>query len=142
MPLSRGAVFMNIIIDALSAIKNIRLQDGLDIAIIAAMIFALLRWFKTRASRFVLIGILLLGCVYLAARFLQLYLTVIVLQGFFAILLFVLVVIFQEDLRGVFERLARSAICVELPRLCRCWNGRRTLLPKRQVILLKNESAP
>ena len=30
---------MNIIIDALSAIKNIRLQDGLDIAIIAAMIF-------------------------------------------------------------------------------------------------------
>lgn len=97
---------MNMISDAVSAIKNIRIQDVLDIAIIAAMIFALLTWFKTRASRFVLIGILLLGCVYLAARFLQLYLTVIVLQGFFAILLFVLVVIFQEDLRGVFERLA------------------------------------
>ncbi len=75
-------------------------------AIIAGMIFALLMWFKTRASRFVLIGILLLGGVYLAARFFQLYLTVIVLQGFFAILLFVLVVIFQEDLRGFFERLA------------------------------------
>ena len=97
---------MNMISDAVSAIKNIRIQDVLDIAIIAAMIFALLTWFKTRASRFVLIGILLLGAVYLAARFLQLYLTVIVLQGFFAILLFVLVVIFQDDLRGVFERLA------------------------------------
>jgi hypothetical protein len=71
--------------------------------IIAAMIFALLMWFKTRASRFVLIGILLLGGVYLLARFFQLYLTLIVLQGFFAILLFVLVVIFQEDLRGFFR---------------------------------------
>ena len=74
--------------------------------IIALMIFALLTWFKTRASRFVLIGIILLGGVYSAARFFQLYLTTIVLQGFFAILLFVLVVIFQEDLRGFFERLA------------------------------------
>ena len=87
-------------------IKSIRIQDILDVVIIAAMIFALLMWFKTRASRFVLIGILLLGGVYLAARFFQLYLTVMVLQGFFAILLFVLVVIFQEDLRGFFERLA------------------------------------
>ena len=90
----------------LGIIKNIRIQDFLDVAIIALMIFAALTWFKARASRFVLIGITLLGGVYLAARFFQLYLTTIVLQGFFAILLFVLVVIFQEDLRGFFERLA------------------------------------
>lgn len=91
---------------ALTVIRNIRIQDFLDVAIIALMIFAVLTWFKTRASRFVLIGITLLGGVYLAARFFQLYLTTIVLQGFFAISLFVLVVIFQEDLRGFFERLA------------------------------------
>jgi diadenylate cyclase len=97
---------MDFINSAATVMKSIRIQDILDMAIIAAMIFALLRWFKTTASRFVLIGILLLGGVYLAARFFQLYLTVIVLQGFFAILLFVLVVIFQEDLRGFFERLA------------------------------------
>jgi len=97
---------MDFVNAAASAAKSIRIQDVLDVAIIAAMIFAFLMWFKTRASRFVLIGILLLGGVYLAARFFQLYLTVIVLQGFFAILLFVLVVIFQEDLRGFFERLA------------------------------------
>ncbi|PKN51280.1 MAG: hypothetical protein CVU55_12670 [Deltaproteobacteria bacterium HGW-Deltaproteobacteria-13] len=91
---------------ALTVLKSIRVQDILDVTIIALMIFALLTWFKTRASRFVLIGITLLGGVYLAARFFQLYLTTIVLQGFFAISLFVLVVIFQEDLRGFFERLA------------------------------------
>jgi diadenylate cyclase len=95
------------LIDTISAfIRNVRIQDILDMAIIALMIFALLTWFKTRASRFVLIGITLLGIIYIAARFFQLYLTTIVLQGFFAILLFVLVVIFQEDLRSFFERLA------------------------------------
>jgi diadenylate cyclase len=87
-------------------LKSIRITDILDMVIIALMIFALLTWFKTRASRYVLIGIILLGGVYMAARIFQLYLTTIVLQGFFAISLFVLVVIFQEDLRGFFERLA------------------------------------
>lgn len=90
----------------LSVMRSIRLQDVLDVIIIAIMIFALLTWFKTRASRFVLIGITLLGGIYIAARFFQLYLTTIVLQAFFSILLFVLVVIFQEDLRRFFERLA------------------------------------
>jgi len=97
---------MDIVNFTASLIKSIRIQDILDMAIIAAMIFALLMWFKTRATRFVLIGVLLLGGIYLVARVFQLYLTIIVLQGFFAILLFVLVVIFQEDLRGFFERLA------------------------------------
>ena len=97
---------MALIDSALTVIKSIRMQDILDVIIFALMIFALLTWFKTRASRFVLIGITLLGGVYLAARFFQLYLTTIVLQGFFAISLFALVVIFQEDLRGFFERLA------------------------------------
>ena len=98
--------FMDLFNFALAVVKSIRIQDILDVMIIALMIFTLLTWFKTRASRFVLIGIILLGGVYIAARFFQLYLTTIVLQSFFAILLFVLVVIFQEDLRGFFERLA------------------------------------
>jgi diadenylate cyclase len=92
--------------NALTLLRNFRIQDILDIAIISIMISALLIWFKGRASRFVFLGITLLGVVYLLARFFQLYLTTLVLQAFFAILLFVLVVIFQEDLRRFFERLA------------------------------------
>ncbi len=87
-------------------LQSIRIQDFFDIAIISVMISALLIWFKDRASRFVLLGISLLGFIYIVAKFFQLYLTTVVLQGFFAILLFVLVVIFQEDLRRFFERLA------------------------------------
>lgn len=92
--------------NALTMLQNFRFQDILDIAIISIMISALLIWFKDRASRFVFLGITLMGAVYLLARFFQLYLTTLVLQGFFTILLFVLVVIFQEDLRRFFERLA------------------------------------
>ena len=92
--------------NALTMLQHFRIQDILDIAIISVMISALLIWFKDRASRFVFLGITLLGAVYLLARFFQLYLTTVALQGFFTILLFVLVVIFQEDLRRFFERLA------------------------------------
>jgi len=90
----------------LAILHNFRILDLLDIAIISVMISALLIWFKDRATRFVFLGITLLGIIYIAARFFQLYLTTVVLQAFFAILLFVLVVIFQEDLRRFFERLA------------------------------------
>ena len=90
----------------LALLKSIRIQDIFDIAIISVMISAILIWFKDRASRFVLLGISLLGFIYIVAKFFQLYLTTVVLQGFFAILIFVLVVIFQEDLRRFFERLA------------------------------------
>jgi diadenylate cyclase len=94
-------------IDAVwSMLQSLRIQDVLDIAIISIAISVLLIWIKDRASRFVFIGISLLGFIYVIAKFFQLYLTTVVLQGFFAILLFVLVVIFQEDLRRFFERLA------------------------------------
>ena len=91
---------------ALAILRNFRILDLVDIAIISVMISALLIWFKNRATRFVFLGITLLGVIYILARFFQLYLTTVVLQAFFAILLFVLVVIFQEDLRRFFERLA------------------------------------
>lgn len=89
---------------------SLRIQDIFDIAIISVMLSVLLVWFRDRASRFVFVGISLLGIVYILARFFQLYLTTIVLQGFFAILLFVLVVIFQEDLRRFFEYIASWGI--------------------------------
>jgi uncharacterized protein (TIGR00159 family) len=51
-------------------------------------------------------GILILGGVYLAARAFDLQLMAWIFQGFFAILVVIIVVIFQEELRQLFERLA------------------------------------
>jgi diadenylate cyclase len=86
--------------------RSFRVADLLDIILIFILIYAVLIWFKKTASRFVLLGISILGLVYILARLFQLYLTVFVLQGFFAILLIAMVIIFQEDLRRFFERVA------------------------------------
>ncbi|MDT8271866.1 MAG: diadenylate cyclase [Desulfomonilia bacterium] len=87
-------------------IQSFRIQDFFDIIIISSLIYVVLIWFKKTASRFVFVGISLMGVVYILARIFNLYLTSMVLQGFFAILLIALVVIFQEDIRRFFERLA------------------------------------
>ncbi len=86
--------------------QSFRIQDILDILIIASLIYVILIWFKKTASRFVFAGIVLLSVIYVLARVFQLYLTSMLLQGFFAILLIAIVVIFQEDIRRFFERLA------------------------------------
>lgn len=87
-------------------LQEFRIQDFFDIFIISTLIYVTLIWFKDTASRFVFAGISLLGMVYILARVFHLYLTSLVLQGFFTILLIALVVIFQEDIRRFFERLA------------------------------------
>ncbi len=89
-----------------SILAGFRIQDLLDILIISSLIYAIFIWFKTTASRFVFVGISLLGAIYIFARIFHLYLTSMVLQGFFTILLIAMVVIFQEDIRRFFERLA------------------------------------
>ncbi|MDO9515745.1 MAG: diadenylate cyclase [Syntrophales bacterium] len=90
----------------LQFINTIRIPDLLDIAIVAIFSYITLIWFKKTASRFVLIGIFILALIYAVARIFHLYITEYVLRGFFAILVIALIIIFQEDLRRFFERLA------------------------------------
>jgi diadenylate cyclase len=99
----------------LQLIQNIRISDLFDIAIITILSYVILVWFKKTASRFVLIGIVILAIIYAMARIFHLYLTEYVLQGFFAILIIALIVIFQEDLRRFFERLATWKIVRKIP---------------------------
>lgn len=87
-------------------IQAFRIADVFDIAIISILIYLILIWFEATASRFVLLGIFILGVVYITARLFHLYLTAIVLQAFFAILLIAIVIIFQEELRRFFERIS------------------------------------
>jgi len=90
----------------LQLVNTIRISDLLDITIIAIFAYIALVWFKKTASRFVLIGIFILTVIYVVARVFHLYITEYALQGFFAILAIALIIIFQEDLRRFFERLA------------------------------------
>jgi uncharacterized protein (TIGR00159 family) len=92
--------------DFTTLLHHFRIQDFFDILLITFMIYGLLVWFRDAASRFVLVGIGILGIIYYLARAFQLYLSAAVLQGFFAIILLALVIIFQEELRRFFERIA------------------------------------
>ena len=104
-----------------------------DIAIVTLMIYAFLVALKrTRRSGLIFAGIVILGIIYLAARKLDLRLTVTILQGFFAVFLVALVVIFQEDLRYFFERVGRWWVQRRLPLAKR----RAPRLPRHEVEVL------
>lgn len=90
---------------------EIGLTGFLDIALMTLLIYGLLLWFqRTRRAGLVLWGILILGGVYLGAVRLGLYLTTFVLRAFFAIFVVMMVVIFQEELRQLFEQIARWSL--------------------------------
>jgi DNA integrity scanning protein DisA with diadenylate cyclase activity len=124
---------MNWLENLLRALTDIRLTDCLDIAIVTLVLYAFLVALKrTRRSGLIFTGIVILGIIYLVARKFNLLLTVALLQGFFAVILVALIVIFQEDLRYFFERVGLWWRERSLPLYKR--HARR--LPRREVEIL------
>ena len=101
----------------LEILEPVHWTDVLDVALVAVFLWATFAWLRQTRSRMALLGVLLLSGVYLAARELDLQLTVWLLQGFFAVLVFVLVVVFQEDLRRIFEQIAVWGLRRRVPAL-------------------------
>lgn len=87
-------------------LQAVRLADVLDIAFISVLLYAVLTWFRETTSRPVYIGLAILAVVYLLARAFDMWMTATFFQAVFAVLLVALVVVFQEDLRRVFERIS------------------------------------
>ncbi|MCX8012110.1 MAG: diadenylate cyclase [Desulfobacterota bacterium] len=86
--------------------QEIGLTGVIDITFMTIIIYGLLVGFKRTKASFVFTGIIILAGVYLFARELNLALTAAVFQGFFAIILIVMIVIFQEELKYLFEKIA------------------------------------
>ncbi len=103
--------------------QKIGISDVLDVGFMSFLIYIVLVWFKRTRAAFVLTGILIIAAVYLVAQQFNLVLTAWVLQGFFAVILLALVIIFQEEIRRFFEQVAllgvrprfRKRQAVELP---------------------------
>jgi diadenylate cyclase len=93
-----------------SAIANpfpaITLPEIIDIIVVAMLLYTAIVWAQRTRAAFVVRGILILGVFYLVARYLELQMTAWIFQGFFAVFLIMIVVIFQEELRQMFERVA------------------------------------
>lgn len=115
------------------ALTAIGLTGFIDIAVVTLVIYAFLVALKrTRRSGLIFVGIIILGLIYVAAWKLNLGLTISLLQGFFAVFLVALVVIFQEDLRYFFERVGLWWRERSLPR----YKRQSPRLPRREVEIL------
>lgn len=84
----------------------IMISDIIDILVVGVLLYTAMAWVRTTRAAFVLRGMFVLAVIYLIARQFDLQLTAWIFQGFFAIFLIVVVVIFQEELRQIFERVA------------------------------------
>jgi DNA integrity scanning protein DisA with diadenylate cyclase activity len=70
-----------------------------------AAAFGMILWLRRARARRALLGLIAVVPVYLLAAALEFQVTLRILQGFLAMLVIVLVVVFQEDLRRFFERI-------------------------------------
>ncbi|MDP2677021.1 MAG: diadenylate cyclase [bacterium] len=82
---------------------NIRVVDFFDVLIIALFLYIIIILFKRTHSWPILAGIGILVIIYSIAKILNLYLTSLVLQSFFAVFIVVLVIIFNQEVRRFFE---------------------------------------
>jgi len=73
---------------------------------VALLLWAAIVGLRRSGATLALVGLAILGLVYLAALRLDLQLTTAILRGFFAVFVVVLVVVFQADLRRFFEQIA------------------------------------
>jgi len=89
-----------------ASLKHIAVADVLDMTLVGALVYGLLLWFKRTRAAFVALGLLLLAVVYTVAFLAGMYMTVRIFQGFFAVFIVAVIVIFQEEIRSVFERIA------------------------------------
>ena len=80
--------------------------DLVDIAVVGLLLWGLVAWTRRVHARMALIGLAFWGGFYLLARQFELQLMAWIFQGFFAVLVVLLVVVFQDDLRRLFEQIA------------------------------------
>jgi diadenylate cyclase len=85
---------------------TIRPTDVVDILLVTSLVYTAVVWIRRTQAGLVALGILLLGALYVVARALDLQMTVWIFHAFFAVFLIVFVIIFQEELRQLFERFA------------------------------------
>jgi uncharacterized protein (TIGR00159 family) len=87
-----------------SIIRDLRLRDVVDISVITIIMYHLYLWFwRTKAFK-TLVGLLVLGMVFAVARLWGLFLTNWVFQILWQVLVILIIILFQSEIRQVLER--------------------------------------
>ncbi len=92
----------------------IRVIEIVDLVVVWILVWAGIAWLRTTQARRAMIGLGFLVIGYLVARQLGLVLTTWILQGFGAVAALIVVVVFQQDLRRLFEQIAAFGLRREL----------------------------
>jgi uncharacterized protein (TIGR00159 family) len=141
----------------LRAFSELRISDAADVTIVALLLWALIVWLRNTRARFAVAGLAIVFALYLIAQRLGLQLTVWLFQGFFAAAALVMIVVFQDDLRRLFERIAVAGLRRRRPRpgpdttdcvvdvtaaLARARTGALIVLPGRDLLDRYLEGGP
>ena len=83
----------------------VELEDVVDILLVTTLVYTAVVWIRRTQAAFVAIGLFILAVLYVLAEAFDLQLTTAIFRSFFAISVVIIVVLFQEELRQLFERL-------------------------------------
>lgn len=86
-------------------LRNIRIVDILDIVLISSFLYVVLNWLRQSASRRSLLSFFVILIVYVIARLTGMYLTELLIEGLFVIILIGIIVVFQSDMRRIIDRI-------------------------------------
>jgi diadenylate cyclase len=85
-------------------LSNLRFQDGLDILFLTIVVYYLTLWFWGTKAFKALVGLLVLGLIYTATRSWGLFLTTWVFEILWQVLVILIIILFQTEIRQVLER--------------------------------------
>jgi diadenylate cyclase len=100
----------------INPLPSITIAEIIDILLVATLLYTAVVWAQRTRAALVVRGILVFGGIYIIARYLELQMVAWIFQGFFAIFLIMIVVIFQEELRHLFEQTAVWSFNFKKPR--------------------------
>ncbi len=79
------------------------MTDLADIAMVSLLLWLVVVWIRTTRVRHAALGLALVAGLYLVVQLLELELTALILQAFFAVVAIVMIVVFQDDLHRLFD---------------------------------------
>ena len=88
----------------IAIIANLRVQDVLDIVFLVFVVYHLYLWFRGTKAFKALVGLLALDVVFTVARTWGLFLTTWMFQILWQVLVILLIILFQNEIRQVLER--------------------------------------
>jgi len=87
-----------------SIITDLRFQDVFDILFLSVLVYHLYLWFWGTKAFKALVGLLAMGVIFTLARFWGLFLTTWVFQILWQVLVVLIIILFQSEIRQVLER--------------------------------------